>query len=60
MALWILSAIAGFMVVSCAVGIVVAAVLGQIGRQVTELLELESWATTPLTPRSRYGATRDA
>ena len=53
MALWILSAIAGFMLVSCVVGIVVAAVLGQIGRQVTELLELESWATTALTPRSR-------
>ena len=53
MALWIFSAIAGFILVSCAVGIVVAAVLGQIGRQVTELLELESWATTPLTPRSR-------
>jgi len=52
-ALWIISAIVGFILVSCAVGIVVAAVLGQIGRQVTELLELESWASTPLTPRSR-------
>jgi NhaP-type Na+/H+ or K+/H+ antiporter len=53
MALWILIAVAGSILFSCAVGIVVGAVLGQIGRQVTELLELESWSTTPLTPRSR-------
>jgi NhaP-type Na+/H+ or K+/H+ antiporter len=53
MTLWVLSAVAGFLLVSCGVGIVVGAILGQIGRQVTELLELESWASRPLTPRSR-------
>jgi hypothetical protein len=52
-ALWILSGVVGFMLISCAVGIVVAAVLGQIGRQVSDLLELESWASAPLTPRAR-------
>jgi hypothetical protein len=53
MTLLILLAIAGFMVVACAVGIAVAAVLGRIGDQVTELLELEPWASAPLTPRTR-------
>ena len=53
MALWIFVAVAGFMVVSCAVGVVVAAVLGQIGSQVSELFELEPWASAPLTPRPR-------
>lgn len=51
MALWILAGVAGFIVVSCGVGIALAAVLGQIGRQVSELLEAESWMSAPPTPR---------
>jgi hypothetical protein len=50
---WILVAVAGLMVVSCVVGAAVAAVLGHIGREVSELLEGEAWASAPLTPRAR-------
>lgn len=52
MALWILTGVAAFIVLSCAVGIVVATVLGRIGSQVSELLELESWSLAPPTHRS--------
>jgi hypothetical protein len=48
---WILVSVAGVVVVSCAVGAVVAAVLGDIGGEVSELLEGEAWATAPFTPR---------
>ena len=53
MAVWILVAVTGFIVASCAVGTLVAAVLGHIGHQVSGLLEREAWMSAPLTPRSR-------
>lgn len=53
MTFWILVAVAGFLVGSCAVGALVAAVLGQIGTDVSQLLEREAWMSAPMTSRSR-------
>jgi hypothetical protein len=51
MTFWILIAVAGLMVVPCVVGLVVAAVLGQLGKQVSELLEREPPWAAPLVPK---------
>jgi hypothetical protein len=53
MTFWILVAVSGFLVGSCAIGTLVAAVLGRIGTEVAELLEREAWVSAPTTPRSR-------
>ncbi len=41
----------GLLTLSALVGVVLAAILGSVGRDVSELLELEPWASTPLTHR---------
>ena len=50
---WILVAVSGCLVGSCAIGTLVAAVLGRIGTEVSELLEREAWVSAPTTARSR-------
>jgi hypothetical protein len=42
-------AVAGGATLSLLAGLAVAAVLGQIGDQVSELLEPEAWSSAPLT-----------
>jgi hypothetical protein len=37
------------MTISLLVGLIVAAVLGQIGREVSQLFENEAWSSAPLT-----------
>lgn len=41
----------GLLTLSALVGVFLAAILGSVGRDVSELLELEPWASTPLTHR---------
>lgn len=42
---------ASAMMISLLVGLIVAAVLGQIGRELSELLENEAWSSAPLMDR---------
>jgi hypothetical protein len=46
--LWVIVGIAAFFFLSVAVSLAVAAVLGRIGEEVTELLETELWSTASL------------
>lgn len=41
----------GLLTLSALVGVFLAAILGSVGRDVSELFELEPWASTPLTHR---------
>jgi hypothetical protein len=59
MAMWILIGLASAFTLSLITGLAVAAVLGAIGRSVSEPLEFEPWASAPLT-RSEYQASRPA
>jgi phosphate/sulfate permease len=52
---WIVVGIGSFLVLSLLVGLAVAAVLGSIGRKVSELYETEEWALAPLS-RARRAA----
>jgi F0F1-type ATP synthase membrane subunit c/vacuolar-type H+-ATPase subunit K len=52
MALWISIGL-GALVFSLLVGMAVGAVLGHVARQVSDLLEHESWASAPPTARAR-------
>ena len=45
--IWIAIGVSSFFVLSLSVGLAVAAVLGDIGRRVSELYETEDWATAP-------------
>jgi hypothetical protein len=45
---WILVAVVGFFVVSLLVGLAVAAILNNSGRQLSEFIELEAWRSSPL------------
>jgi len=45
---WIALGVGSFLVLSLLVGLVLAAVLSEIGRRVAELYESEEWATAPL------------
>jgi phosphate/sulfate permease len=49
--LWVIVGVAAFLVLSVIIGLVIGAILAQIGREVSELLEseLEASASTPLT-----------
>jgi hypothetical protein len=49
---WILVGIGGFFVVSLLVGLALAAILNSSARQFSELIELEAWASLPLTGTS--------
>ena len=44
---WLAVGVGSFLVLSLLLGLAVAAVLGEIGRRVSELHESEGWATTP-------------
>ena len=44
---WIAIGVGSFLVLSLFGGLAVAAVLGEIGRRVSELYETEDWATAP-------------
>jgi len=47
--LWLAIAAVSLLALSLLVGLVVARILGSIGRSVSELLETEAWAAAPLT-----------
>jgi hypothetical protein len=47
--IWIAVGTGSFLVLSLLVGLVVAAILGNIGRRVSELFETEDWALAPPT-----------
>jgi hypothetical protein len=47
--LWVVVGIAGFFAVSIVIGLALAAVLGQISRGLSEALDLELWASAPMT-----------
>jgi hypothetical protein len=49
MVMWILIGLAAAFTLSFVTGLAVAAVLGAIGRSVSEPLEFEPWASAPLT-----------
>jgi hypothetical protein len=44
---WIAVGVGSFLVLSVLVGLVVGAILGEIGRRASELYESEDWATAP-------------
>lgn len=46
---WILFGLGGFFVASLLVGLAVAAILNNSGRQFSELIELEAWTSSPPT-----------
>jgi hypothetical protein len=46
--LWVIAGAGAFVVLSIAVPLGIAAILGQIGRDVSELLESEAWVRAPL------------
>jgi hypothetical protein len=49
---WILVGVGGFFVVSLFVGLAIATILNNSGRQLSELMELEAWTSSPLTRTS--------
>jgi len=55
---WIAIGVSSFFVLSLSVGLAVAAVLGDIGRRVSELYETEDWAAAPPSRRSGMRANR--
>jgi hypothetical protein len=55
---WVLVAVAAFLLLSVTVGLGLAAILGRIGREISELLEPELWSSTP-NERERDEATQE-
>ncbi len=53
---WVLIGTADLITLSLLIGLVVAAILGSIRREVSNLLDLEPWATATLTPASEPAA----
>jgi hypothetical protein len=51
--LWIAIGLGAGLLVSVVVGLAVAAVLGAIGREISELYESETWTTLPPTRSAR-------
>jgi hypothetical protein len=49
---WVLIGAADLITLSLLIGLVAAAILGSISREVSNLLDLEPWATATLTPAS--------
>jgi hypothetical protein len=54
--IWILVAAAGLAALSLIVGLIVARVLGAIGREISNVLQAEVWSYTPLMRGSAGGA----
>lgn len=46
---WITIGVASFLTLSLLVGLAFAAILGTISREVSDLVDLEPWASSPLT-----------
>jgi hypothetical protein len=46
--LWVIVAITGFLALSLAAGAALAAILGRIADEASQLLESDAWASTPL------------
>jgi hypothetical protein len=46
---WFGIALVGVLLLSAVVGVTLAAMLGRISREVSDLLDLEPWASGPLT-----------
>jgi hypothetical protein len=44
---WVLVAVAAFLLLSVTVGLGLAAILGRISREISELLDPELWSSTP-------------
>jgi hypothetical protein len=59
MAMWIVIGLTTALTLSVITGLAVAAVLGVIGRSVSELLDFEPWESAPLT-RDEDSAARSA
>jgi hypothetical protein len=57
--IWLLIGTGGAFAVSLVVSLAVAAILARIGREVSELIEFESWPSSSPTP-SNEPATHDA
>ena len=55
MEVWLLIGVAGALGASLLVGLAVAAVLGRIGDEMSDLLETAVWDSAPLS-RDRYAA----
>jgi len=47
--LWVIIGVAAFLVLTVVIGLAFAAILGQIGREVSDLFESELSASAPLT-----------
>ena len=46
--LWAIVAITGFLALALAAGLALAAILGRIGEEASQLLESQAWASAPL------------
>jgi hypothetical protein len=46
--LWVIVAITGFLALSLAAGLALAAILGRIGDEASQLLDSDAWASAPL------------
>jgi hypothetical protein len=46
--LWAIVAITGFLALALAAGVALAAILGRIGEEASQLLESQAWASAPL------------
>jgi hypothetical protein len=46
---WAIVGVAAFLLLSSVIGLALAAILGRISREASELLEPEFWASAPLT-----------
>jgi hypothetical protein len=46
--LWAIVAIPGFLALSLAAGLALAAILGRIGEEASQLFESQAWASAPL------------
>jgi hypothetical protein len=53
MSVWIVIAVGSFLGLSLLVGFALAAILGTIGRQISELYETDDWAMLPPTRASK-------
>jgi hypothetical protein len=56
---WLIVAMGLFLALSVVVGLAVAAILGQIGREVSELFESAHWASAPLARETGDDAERE-
>jgi len=58
MEMLILIGVASLLTLSILLALIVAAVLGRIGREVSQLLDLEPWSTAPLSREGAFATER--